>query len=486
MAKKASLNPALRSFWRRKTAPDGHPVRIRVLPGGRASSKSHDAAGQATFLSHNYTTKFLCARQFQNRIADSVYALLVSKIDAFGLTEHYKIGESSIVHRKTNSEFLFYGLARNLNEIKSIEGVDILWLEEAHALTKAQWEILEPTIRKEGSQIWVIFNPNLATDFAWQFFVVNPPAGTIIRHINYDENPFLSQTMLNVINEAKLRSEREGSDDFEHIYLGQPRSDDARVVIKRSWIEAAIDAHLKLGFSDDGASVLGFDVADSGADKCANVHAKGSVVYWADEWHGGEDQLLKSCARTYKAAEERNALIRYDSIGVGAGSGAKFDEMNDDPGRSRHQRIKYDKFNAGAGVFEPDKNYLADRMASVKNKDHFSNLKAQTWWLVADRFRNTYDAVHNGTVYPVDELISLSSDMPFLEKLKTELSTPRRDFDKNGRVKVESKEDLAKSNREGGPQPSPNIADAFVMCFAPHVAPMKINKEALAKAAMRR
>jgi phage terminase large subunit len=106
--------------------------------------------------------------------------------------------------------------------------------------------------------------------------------------------------------------------------------------------------------------------------------------------------------------------------------------------------------------------------------------------MVADRFRNTFDAVHNGTQYPVDELISLSSDMPFLEKLKTELSTPRRDFDRNGRVKVESKEDLAKSNREGGPQPSPNIADAFVMCFAPHVAPLKISKEALANAARRR
>lgn len=483
---KASLNPALRSFWRRKTAPDGHPVRNRVLTGGRASSKSHDAAGQATFLSHNYTTKFLCARQFQNRIADSVYALLISKIDAFGLGDHYKVGESSIVHRQTKSEFLFYGLARNLNEIKSIEGVDILWLEEAHALTKAQWEILEPTIRKEGSQIWVLFNPNLATDFAYQHFVVNPPAGTIIRHINYDENPFLSSTMLAVINDAKARSEREGSDDFEHIYGGVPRSDDARVVIKRSWIEAAIDAHLKLGFSDDGASVLGFDVADDGADKCANVHAKGSVVKWADEWHGGEDQLLKSCARTYKAAEECEAMIRYDSIGVGAGCGAKFDELNDDTGRNKNQRIKYDKFNAGSGVFNPEGTYTADRMTKVKNKDHFSNLKAQTWWLVADRFRNTYDAVHNGTEYPLDELISLSSDMPFLEKLKTELSTPRRDFDRNGRVKVESKDDMAKPNREGGPQKSPNIADAFVMCFAPHVAPMKINKDALAKAAGRR
>lgn len=470
----ASLNPALRDFWET-------PARNRVLYGGRASSKSHDAAGFAVFLAHNYRVKFMCARQFQNKIADSVYSLLKDKIEAFGLKPYFKITDNSIIHNETGSEFLFYGIARNLNEIKSTEGVDVLWLEEAHALTKNQWEVLEPTIRKEGSQIWVIFNPAFASDFAYQTFVVNPPANSIVRKINYTENPFLSQTMLDVIESAKAISEREGSGDFEHIYLGVPRSDDARVVIKRSWIEAAIDAHLKLGFQPEGQKIIGFDVADDGADKCANVFAHGSVALWCDEWKGGEDQLLKSCTRTYKAAEERGAMIRYDSIGVGAGCGAKFDELND----GKLQRVKYDKFNAGAGVHKPDATYVADRMTRVLNKDHFSNLKAQTWWGVADRFRNTYDAIQNGTVYPVDEMISISSDMPFLEKLKTELSTPRRDFDKNGRVKVESKDDMAKPNREGGPQPSPNIADAFVMCFAPQVAPMRISPSALAAAGRR-
>lgn len=470
-----SLNPALRDFWQT-------PARNRVLYGGRASSKSHDAAGFAIFLAHNYRVKFMCARQFQNKIADSVYSLLKAKIEAFGLLAHFKLTENSIIHARTGSEFLFYGIARNLNEIKSTEGVDVLWLEEAHALTKNQWEVLEPTIRKEGSQVWVIFNPAYASDFAYKTFVVSPPAKSIVRKINYTENPFLSQTMLDVINAAKETAEREGTDDFEHIYLGVPRSDDARVVIKRSWIEAAIDAHLKLGFEAEGQSIMGFDVADDGADKCANVHVHGSVALWADEWKGKEDELLKSCTRTYHAAELRGSMIRYDSIGVGAGSGAKFDELNDAKGK----RLRYEKFNAGAAVFKPDDDYLADRMTRVKNKDHFSNLKAQTWWLVADRFRNTYDAIHNGTKYPADEMISIVSDMPHLEKLKTELSTPRRDFDKNGRVKVESKDDMAKSNREGGPQPSPNIADAFVMCFAPHVAPMRINTAALAQAAQRR
>ena len=138
-------------------------------------------------------------------------------------------------------------------------------------------------------------------------------------------------------------------------------------------------------------------------------------------------------------------------------AGAKFEELNKVSGVAR---LQYSKFNAGDAVAFPDAQYA--REGNIKNKDFFSNLKSQTWWTIADRFRATYDAVKNGTKYPADQLISISSDMPQLEKLKTELSTPRRDFDLNGKVKVESKKDLAK--REIA---SPNLGDAFVQCFAP-------------------
>ncbi|EOX5971575.1 PBSX family phage terminase large subunit, partial [Escherichia coli] len=111
----------------------------------------------------------------------------------------------------------------------------------------------------------------------------------------------------------------------------------------------------------------------------------------------------------------------------------------------------------GAGVHEPD-----DEYNGIPNKDFFANLKAQAWWLVADRFRNTFNAINNGEQYPVDELISIDSRCPLLEKLKLELTTPHRDFDRNGRVMVESKKDLAKREI-----PSPNVADAFIMAFAP-------------------
>lgn len=454
VADKPTLNPGLRDFWTK-------PARGRVLYGGRSSSKSWDAAGMAVFLTSNYRARVLCVRQFQNKIAESVYTLLKIQIDRFGLSSEFDITDRSIVHVGTGSEFMFYGLARNLREIQSLEGVDICWIEEAHFLTKEQWDILEPTFRKEGSQIWIIFNPLYATDFAYQRFVVNPPTNFIVRKINYDENPFLSQTILNVIEAKRAESE----DDYRHIYMGVPREDSEGTVIKRSWIEASVDAHLKLRFEAAGRKVIGFDVADDGEDNCANIFAHGNVAFWSTEWHAREDELLKSCSRTFQNAALRGAEIRYDSIGVGASAGAKFDELNQE--RGQFDKIRYSKFNAGAAVERPEDFYVSDKLDRIKNKDYFCNLKAQSWWNIADRFRNTYNAINRGENFSDDDLISISSDMPNLEKLKTELSTPKRDFDKNGRVKVESKKDLADSKREGGPVPSPNLADAFVMAFAP-------------------
>lgn len=463
MTGKPTLNPALYEFW-------AQPARGRVLYGGRSSSKSWDAAGNAIFLASNFNVRFLCVRQFQNKIAESVYTLLKMQIERFGLRDEFAVTDRSITHKKTGSNFVFYGLARNLQEIRSLEGVDVCWLEEAHALTKDQWDVLEPTIRKEGSQIWIVFNPMFSADFAYQRFVASPPANYVVRKINFDENPFLSRTMLEVIERTRSESE----EDFEHIYLGNPKQDTEGAVIKRSWIEASVDAHVKLGFEAMGRKVIGFDVADDGEDASANVYAHGSVALWCEEWRAREDELLKSCSRTFMNAFERGAEIRYDSIGVGASAGAKFDELNQQ--RDTHLRLRYAKFNAGAAVERPDDYYASDLQGHVKNKDFFANLKSQSWWLLADRFRNTYNALNRGEKFDVSELVSIDSAMPNMEKLKTELATPKRDFDRNGRVKVESKQDLAKSTRPGGSVRSPNLADAFVMAFAsPATLPLRIS-----------
>lgn len=461
-----TLNPVLRPFWTARTNERGEKIRNRILYGGRSSSKSWDAAAFAIFLACNYRLRILCARQFQNKIEESVYTLLKIQIERFGLRDQFRILDNKIIHKRTGTEFMFYGLWRHIDEIKSLEGIDICWLEEAHALTEAQWKILSPTVRREGSQFWAVFNPVLTSDFAWRRFVVNPPRGTLVRKINYNENPFLSQTMLDVIDDAKAEDE----DEFRHVYLGEPRDDDDAAVIKRSWIMAAIDAHKTFGIEPAGRRRVGFDVADSGADKNATIYAHGQVALDSDLWKAGEDELLISATRARATAARYGADLTYDSIGVGASVGAKVHELNAAEraaaiGEARPPVIvQCQGFNAGGAVWRPEVIYTRSHPLK-KNKDMFANAKAQAWWQVADMFRETSRAVKAGAPSSED-MIFIDSNMPNLMPLIDELCTPRRDYDNAGRVKVESKKDLAKPTREGGPQPSPNLADAFIMCYA--------------------
>lgn len=444
-----TLNPNLREFWRTRVLPDGTPVRFRVLHGGRMSSKSHDAAGVAIALANHHAERFLCLRMYQNRIADSVYTLLKDKIEYFGLSSNFKVFADAIEHRSNGSLFRFYGMARNLDEIKSFEGATKAWIEEAHNLTEDMFRVVRPTImRNDGAEMWFTFNPRLASDYAYKRLVVSPPAGALVRQINYPENPFLAANAL-----ADIEAEfEEDYDAAAHIYLGVPLDDDERVVIKRSWLQAAIDAHKVVTPKEGswgGGKTVGYDVADSGADKNATTGMDGSICVHLDEWKGGEDELRESAMRVKATAERLGAShIGYDSIGVGAGTGSHLNSL----GWFRHYR-----FNAGGKVEDPKRLY---RDSKIRNEDFFANLKAQVWWLVADRFRNTYLAVAKGAEFSASEMISLSSecDPKLLDKLIDELATPKRDYDNAGKVKVESKKDLARRDVA-----SPNIADSFII-----------------------
>ena len=448
----ASLNPSLIDFWF-----DGDPlpenyikVRNRVLYGGRSSSKSWEFAGMAANIGAQCTTRFLCVRRFQNKIKDSVYTLIKNQISAFDLGASYNVMASSI-EASNGTEFSFYGIERNTDEIKSFEGADVLWIEEAHNLTKDQWEILEPTIRKEGSEIWISFNPKLITDFIYQKFIVNTPPKTIVRLVNYPDNEFLSKTILDVISAKK----EEDLDEYNHIYMGVPLQDDDNSVIKRSWIEAAIDYHVNFNSSLNGAKSVGFDVADSGADKNATASFDGAICTSIDEWKGLEDELNNSTRRAW--ATTANGRLIYDSIGVGANVGSTLKDMG-------VQSAKYDKFNAGGEVINKKHLYAP----GITNGEKFENLKAQAWQDVADRLRNTYNAATKGTKFKPDELISIAGSITQLERLKTELSTPRRSYSKRGLDMVETKDQLSKRGIS-----SPNLADAFIMGACPHLVGSK-------------
>lgn len=433
------LNPALAEFWRTRKP-------YKLLRGGRFSSKTQDAGGMAAFLARNYSLRFLCIRQFQNRIADSVYTVVKEKIEAAGWQDEFDIGVSTIRHKVTGSEFLFYGIARNLTDIKGTEGVDICWIEEGEGLTEEQWQVIDPTIRKEGAEIWIVWNPHLVTDFVQAKLPGLLGDQCIIRHINYTENPFLSDTA----REKAERMKELDPEAYRHIYLGEPLSSDDASVIKFAWIEAAIDAHKKLGIDMSGARTVGYDVADSGADKNACAIFDGAICEEIDEWAAPEDELTQSTKRAW--AHVKGGTLIYDSIGVGAHVGSTLADM----------KVKkcYHKFNAGGAVVNPGKEYAP----KITNREKFENLKAQAWQDVADRFRNTFNAVTKGQDFPASELISISGDIPKLEQLKIELSSPRKRYSKRGLDMVETKDEMARRGI-----PSPNMADAFIMGACPHL-----------------
>ena len=441
----ASLNPALQEFWF-----DGEPcphnfrkARNRVLYGGRASSKSWEFAGMAQHIGSTARTRFLCVRRFQNKIKDSVYTLIKAQIDNFK-TPGYNVMATEI-HHSNGSDFTFYGIERNTDEIKSFEGADVLWIEEAHNLTEEQWQVLEPTIRKQGSEVWISFNPKLISDFIYQRFIIDTPPNTIVRLINYTENEFLSDTMRAIIDAKK----EEDYDEYEHVYLGVPLSDDDRAVIKRSWLEAAVDAHITLDINMHGARAVGYDVADSGEDKNAVAVFNGAVCEYVEDWKAPEDALRESTIRAWSFVN--NGRLIYDAIGVGAHVGSTLKDLG---------KANYYKFLAGGSVINPKLNYAAD----ITNGEKFENLKAQAWQDVADRLRNTYNAVNKGEKFNPSEMISISSEIKNIEQLKSELASPRRSFSKRGLDMVETKDQLAKRGIK-----SPNLADAFIMGACPHL-----------------
>lgn len=438
------LNPALRKFWATRAT-------IKILTGGRMSSKSYDTAGFLLFLASKMPLRILCLRKFQNKIDESVYALLKEIIqNDTKLKPLFTILQSSIKCNTTGSEFIFFGIHRSIDEIVGLQGIDVTWVEEAHSLKKDEWDRLRPTIlRKEHSFCILVFNPQFETDFIYNHFIINKQDNTLVRHINYYENPFLSDSAKALIENDKLYL---SSDEFNHIYLGYPKSENENAFIKRAWIEACIDAHIKLGIEAKGKYTIGYDIADSGADSCATVTVYGNVVVDIKEWKAKEDELEQSAEKVFKMALEDNAEIVYDCIGVGASAGSAFKRLNSE----YKKNIIYSKFDAGASVMSPNAEYKPLR----KNKDHFENLKAQQWQIVADRMLHTYNAVVKGGTFNEDDIISISSSCDLINGLKIELSSPLKEESKRGLVKVESKDDLKKRGI-----PSPNIADSFLMAF---------------------
>ena len=446
------------------------PAMIKVARGGRGSAKTHSFIRIILARMQASRTHVGCFREIQKSIADSIKQTIESIIEELGLRDQFYITDKEIRHMATGSKMVFAGLYRNVTSIKGMDWIDIAFCEEAENISEESWNVLTPTLRKPGAELMVCYNPKNVLDAthirygpgackAWTD-ETKTVRYAVTKQINYTDNPYFTETSR--IQMAVMKEEDE--DLYEHIWLGMPNADSEQAIIKPSWIQAAVDAHIQLGFEAEGPAVVGQDVADTGKDTSALCFSRGSVVVDLEEWRGKDTNY--TARRAYVYANENGAdLLVYDSIGVGAGVKAELNQLRENDEENGSEYAEEDMFsihgfNAGGAVSDPDQQYVTGKL----NKEMFHNIKAQAWWVLRDRFHKTFRAIKEGAEYDPSELISLSKGLPHLERLKAELSRPRVDYADGGKTKVESKKDMAKRGI-----PSPNLADALVMCFAPVV-----------------
>lgn len=193
------------------------PHRYKVYYGGRGGAKSWGVARYLLIAGAEKPLRILCTREVQKSIKDSVHKLLSDQIQALGLGPFFEV-QQTVIKGQNGTEFLFAGLSDQTAEsIKSYEGIDKVWAEEAQAISKRSWDILIPTIRKPGSEIIVTLNPELDTDETYVRFIENPPPDAVVEKVNYSDNKWFPDVLEQERQHAKATMPKA---DYENIWEG--------------------------------------------------------------------------------------------------------------------------------------------------------------------------------------------------------------------------------------------------------------------------
>lgn len=280
-------------------------VRYKVFHGGRGSAKSWQVARALLVKGHESPLRILCAREYQTSIKDSVHRLLSDQVQRLRLEGAYEVQQSLIRHRLTGTEFLFKGLRRDIGEIKSTEGIDICWVEEAEKVSDESWRVLIPTIRKESSEIWITFNPAEEGDPTYQRFVVNPPESSLVIPVSWKDNPWLPE----VLRREALALQKRDPEAFAHVWGGEPwRRSDAQVLSGKCCVE-----EFEPGASWDGP----YFGADFGFARDPSVLVKVWIAdgrLWVDRQVGGVELGNDETAALFRTVpDSEDYVIRGDS-----------------------------------------------------------------------------------------------------------------------------------------------------------------------------
>lgn len=199
-------------------APLLEPKRYKIYHGGRSGGKSWAFARVLLLLAMQRHIRVLCVREFMVSIRESVHKLLCDQIESLGLNSFYEVTRDGIRCTITGSEFIFKGMHNNTQSIKSTEGVNICWVEEAQTVSDASWEALIPTIRMPQSEIWLSLNPRYASDATYRRFVTSPPDDDMVRvRVLWSDNPFHPE----VLEKERIKLERDDPAAYRHVWLGE-------------------------------------------------------------------------------------------------------------------------------------------------------------------------------------------------------------------------------------------------------------------------
>lgn len=242
------------------------PSRYKVARGGRGSGKSWGFARALLIRGAGESVRVLCTREVQKSIQQSVHQLLSDQVQELGLGGFYEVLQAEI-RAPNGTRFYFAGLSDlTADQLKSYEGIDVVWVEEAQNTTKRSWDVLIPTIRKPGSEIWVSFNPELESDETYQRFVLQERDDCVSVEMNYIDNPYFPAVLETERQHAERTMKR---DDYAHIWEGKckPAVEGAIYFDQMALAGPRIgniphDANLKthavwdLGFNDSMAIIL--------------------------------------------------------------------------------------------------------------------------------------------------------------------------------------------------------------------------------------
>lgn len=284
-----------------------------LLEGGRSSGKTHSVARFLLYIAEKRIVRICCGRETQNTINDSVKTVLSDIIQTFNL--NFTIKKDEIIHNETGSRFFFKGFREQGKvNIKGLEGIDILWIDEAQAISKPTLEYVVPTIRKKNSVIIFTMNRYTRFDCVYQFCVGRDDCLHI--NINYFDNPFNDEK---VFKEAEIAKTRNIA-DYEHTWLGIPLSQASDYLINSN----SIDSAKSLEFQKErcsGFSVLSVDLSASGGDLCvAKLIKQKSVTQWEESitttWSEPDTDITKGKIINLYSQLQPDILI-MDADGLG-------------------------------------------------------------------------------------------------------------------------------------------------------------------------